>query len=42
MKNILVNVDLTPQPSGNGQCIFKLVSSSISPQPHDGVGQRTP
>jgi hypothetical protein len=32
----------TPQPIGNGQNIFKLLSSSISPQPQDGVGQITP
>jgi hypothetical protein len=32
----------TPQPIGNGQNTFKLLSSSISPQPQDGLGQMTP
>ncbi len=34
--------DHTPQPIGNGQNTFRLVSSSRSPQPQDGVGQMTP
>jgi len=32
----------TPQPIGNGQNTFKLLSSSISPEPQDGLGQITP